>query len=155
MRAKIVRGTARAVKARSLELQQNLRLGSGELKSGGRERDSILADALEAVIGAVHEDGGIEACRAVVEHLFAADVAALDSEDLKDPKTRLQEHLQGAGQPLPIYDVTEVSGADHARRYTVQCSLAGGASAAASASSRRGAEQAAAEAMLELLESDA
>ncbi len=155
MRAKIVRGTALAAKARTLDLQQYLLLGSGERKSGGRERDSILADALEAIIGAVHEDGGIEGCRAVVERLFATDVAELDSEDLKDPKTRLQEFLQGTGHALPDYDVAEVSGADHARRYTVICRLADGRSASATASSRRRAEQAAAAEILTQLEAQA
>ncbi len=144
MRAKLVRGTSLAAMARSLNLQTQLLLGSGERKSGGRERDSILADAFEAVIGAVHEDGGIEACRAVVERLFSEAVAALDADDLKDPKTRLQEVLQGDGQPLPDYEVSDVSGADHARQYTVTCLLANGVSGRATASSRRAAEQAAA-----------
>ncbi len=154
MRAKLVRGTSLAAMARSINLQPHLLLGSGERKSGGRERDSILADAFEAVIGAVHEDGGIEASQGVVERLFGEAVATLDADELKDPKTRLQEVLQGNGLSLPDYEVSDVSGADHARRYTVVCSLATGVSGRATASSRRAAEQAAALAVLEQLEAN-
>ena len=145
MRAKLVRGSTLAEVAKDIDLATYLRLGSGERKSGGRQRGSILADCLEAVIGAVHEDGGIEACRALVDRLFAARVEALDPEDLKDAKTRLQELLQGARLPLPDYVVEEVSGADHKRVYTVRCEVPElQLSVRASASSRRGAEQAAA-----------
>lgn len=152
MRAKLVRGTTLAEIAKTLTLPPLLRLGSGERKSGGRQRDSILADAFEAIIGAVHEDGGIEACRRVVEKLFADRVAMLNPDNLKDAKTRLQELLQGSQLDLPTYRVEEVAGADHQRRYTVVCEVpALNESCQATASSRRGAEQAAAAEMLERL----
>ncbi len=150
MRARLVRGSTLAEIAREIGLTEFLRLGSGERKSGGRHRNSILADCLEAVVGAVHEDGGIEACAALVENLFSQRVASLDPEDLKDAKTRLQELLQGAGLPLPEYSVEAVAGADHQRQYTVQCRVdVLELTCRASASSRRGAEQAAAAAVLD------
>jgi len=150
MRARLVRGSTLAEVAREIDLAPHLRLGSGERKSGGRGRASILADAMEAVIGAIHEDGGIEACRAVVDRLFAARVKVLDPEDLKDAKTRLQELLQGMQLELPGYTVEEVGGADHRRQYTVACTVAElDLVCIATASSRRGAEQAAASKMLE------
>ncbi len=153
MRANLVRGTTLADIARALDIAPLLRLGSGERKSGGRQRDSILADALEAIIGAVHEDGGAAACRAVVESLYAQRVAVLDPQNLKDAKTKLQELLQGAQLDLPAYRVEQVEGADHQRRYTVVCEVpALEASSQATATSRRGAEQAAAADMLEQLE---
>lgn len=146
MRAKLVRGSTLAEVAREVNLADCLRLGSGERKSGGRQRDSILADCLEAVVGAVHEDGGIVACQTLVEQLFAARVAQLDPNDLKDAKTRLQEVLQGQRLALPDYAVEAVSGADHQRQYTVVCHVPGlKLRCQATASSRRGAEQAAAE----------
>lgn len=149
MRAKLVRGSTLAEVGREIQLADCLRLGSGERKSGGRQRDSILADCLEAVIGAVHEDGGIEPCRRLVERLFAVRVAQLDLNDLKDAKTRLQEVLQAQRLSLPEYAVEEVSGADHQRRYTVVCDVRGlDVQCRATASSRRGAEQAAAELVL-------
>ena len=150
MRAKLVRGSTLAEVAREIDLAAYLRLGSGERKSGGRDRDSILADCLEAVIGAVHEDGGIDPCRELVERLFAQRVANLDPADLKDAKTRLQEILQGQRIALPQYSVEQVSGADHRRIYTVICEVPGlQLEFRASASSRRGAEQAAAAAAVE------
>ena len=149
MRAQLVRGSSLAEVARSINLAPHLKLGSGERKSGGRQRDSILADAFEAVIGAIHEDGGIQACHTVVQRLFAARIEELDADNLKDAKTRLQELLQGAQMALPVYAVLDVSGADHERRYTVSCEVAElGLACQASASSRRAAEKAAAEAML-------
>ncbi len=149
MRAKLVRGSTLAEVARDIGLAECLRLGSGERKSGGRQRNSILADCFEAVIGAIHEDGGIEACRTLIERLFNPRVAQLDPNDLKDAKTRLQEVLQGQQLALPEYAVEAVSGADHQRLYTVVCRVPGlDIRCRASASSRRGAEQAAAELVL-------
>ena len=95
MRAQLVRGTTLAQVAMRMDLPQYLKLGSGETRSGGRQRASILADALEAIIGAVHEDGGIEQAQQLVQKLFAELTQGLDAESLKDPKTRLQELLQG------------------------------------------------------------
>jgi ribonuclease III len=145
MRAKLVRGSTLAEVARDIDLAPHLLLGSGERKSGGRQRSSILADAFEAVIGAVHEDGGIAACSTLVESLFKTRVNQLDPEDLKDAKTRLQELLQGLQLKLPEYAVAQVTGADHQRRYSVSCTIAElDVTVTATASSRRGAEQAAA-----------
>lgn len=151
MRANLVRGSSLADIAKQINLAACLRLGTGERKSGGRQRNSILADALEAVIGAIHEDegGGIGACREVVEHLFKARIAGLDPENLKDAKTRLQELLQAAGLDLPDYQVTQVEGADHQRQYTVTCEISVlSIQCDATASSRRRAEQSAAAVML-------
>ena len=151
MRANLVRGSSLADIAKQINLAACLRLGTGERKSGGRQRNSILADALEAIIGAIHEDegGGISACREVVEHLFKARIEGLDPENLKDAKTRLQELLQAAGLDLPDYKVTQVEGADHQRQYTVTCEKRDLISQCdATASSCRRAEQSAAAVML-------
>ncbi len=149
MRAQLVRGKTLAQVAMRLNLPDYLQLGSGELRSGGRQRASILADALEAVIGAVHEDGGIEQAQQLVQKLFADLTQGLDAESLKDPKTRLQELLQGNGLDLPTYTVEQVSGADHQRQYTVKCEVPSLAvQAVAADSSRRSAEKAAAHEVL-------
>ena len=153
MRARVVRGSALAEVARQLDLAPHLLLGSGERKSGGRQRDSILADAFEAVIGAMHEDGGIEPCRQLVGRLFHDWITELDPEVLKDAKTKLQERLQARQLSLPVYAVEQVSGADHARSYTVSCRVAGlDLEVSACGSSRRKAEQKAAELALDLLD---
>lgn len=153
MRANLVRGTSLAAIAREIDLAPCLRLGSGERKSGGRQRDSILADAFEAVIGAIHEDGGIQASRHVVEALFTERVAQLDIENLKDAKTRLQELLQSLSLDLPIYQVVDTKGADHQREFVVACEVAVlRLQVQARASSRRNAEQEAASLMLEQIE---
>ena len=149
MRAQLVRGKTLAQVAMRLNLPEYLQLGSGESRSGGRQRASILADALEAVIGAVHEDGGIEQAQQLVQKLFADLTQGLDAESLKDPKTRLQELLQGNGLDLPTYTVEQVSGADHQRQYTVKCEVPSLAVQAVAADfSRRAAEKAAAHEVL-------
>lgn len=150
MRARLVRRDSLKEVATHLGLGEHIRLGSGELKSGGKRRASILADALEALIGAVYLDGGFEACRKVILILFEPSIAALpDVERLKDAKTRLQEFLQGRGRPLPRYTIIEERGADHAKEFTVCCSLADGdESAEARGSSLRKAEQSAARELL-------
>lgn len=151
MRAQLVRGKTLAQVALQIELPEFLLLGSGELRSGGRQRASILADALEAVIGAVHEDGGIEQAQRLVHYLFDELTLGLDAESLKDPKTRLQEFLQGNGLDLPSYTVEQVSGADHQRQYTVKCEAPSlGLMAVAQDSSRRAAEKASAHEVLVL-----
>ena len=145
MRAKLVRGKTLAQVAMRMDLAQYLKLGSGEIRSGGRQRASILADALEAIIGAVHEDGGIDQAQQLVQKLFGELTQGLDAESLKDPKTRLQELLQGSGIELPSYTVEQVSGADHQRQYTVKCEVPSlSLQAIAADSSRRAAEKAAA-----------
>lgn len=151
LRARIVRERTLAEVARELELGAHVLLGPGELKSGGFLRDSILADALEAVIGSVFLDGGFDAARSLVEGLMAERIGRLpDAEKLKDPKTRLQEWLQGRSQALPEYEVVDVHGADHDRRFTVVCRIASlDKPIRATAGSRRKAEQAAASQALE------
>jgi ribonuclease-3 len=149
MRAKLVRGKMLAEVARGLNLSAYLRLGSGELKTGGRDRASILADALEAVIGAMHEDGGITPCAEFVDVLFADLMQGLEAEVLKDSKTRLQEYLQAQGLDLPTYEVVDISGADHQRQFTVRCDVPTmQLQATSQASSRRAAEKAAASEVL-------
>lgn len=153
LRASLVREEALAKIARGLELGEVLHLGESELKSGGYTRDSILGDALEALVGAVFIDGGFEAVRETCLKLFAPLLESLpDAESLKDSKTRLQEWLQARARPLPRYEVLAESGPAHARRFVVVCQLADAAVAAeAEGSSRRSAEQDAAQKMLENL----
>lgn len=153
LRASLVREETLALLGRDLKLGEWLRLGESELKSGGFRRDSILADAVEALIGAIYLDGGFEPAREVCERLYAGLLAALpDAESLKDAKTRLQERLQAAGRPLPRYEVLVESGPPHARRFHVRCSLQDQELVTESEGpSRRGAEQGAAELMIEKL----
>ncbi|MGH8244462.1 MAG: ribonuclease III, partial [Steroidobacteraceae bacterium] len=145
-RASLVSGEALAAMAADLGIGERLQLGEGEMKSGGQRRATILADALEAVFGAIYVDQGLAAARRVAERLFQSQIAALPSAaELKDPKTRLQEWLQGHGHPLPAYTVLEVSGEPHEQRFRVRCDVPGLALAAvAEGSSRRRAEQEAA-----------
>lgn len=156
MRSRLVRADSIGRVAAGIGLGEHLRLGIGERKSGGRRRASILGDALEAMLGAIYLDGGFDACKRVILDLFEPAIAALPAaEDLKDPKTRLQEFLQGRGRPLPAYSLLEERGADHAKEFTVVCILAdSGQKAEATGRSRRKAEQAAALNMLALLEND-
>jgi len=150
LRASLVNREALAAIARSLHLGDVLHLGSGELKSGGFRRDSILADALEAVFGAVYLDGGFEACRQVIRSLYESRMAELPSAStLKDPKTRLQEYLQARQQALPLYKLLEITGEAHAQRFTVECVVGEQHRTMATASSRRRAEQEAARRVLE------
>jgi len=153
LRAQLVNGQALAVIARELELGDRLRLGPGELKSGGFRRESILADAFEAMIAAVYLDGGFDACRQVVRELFAERVAALPRSS-KDAKTRLQEFLQAGGWPLPRYELIASHGDDHAKQFDVRCIVdePQPCEAEASGSSRRAAEQEAAEAVFAQLQ---
>lgn len=146
LRARIVRERTLAEVARELKLGDHVLLGPGELKSGGFLRDSILADALEAVIGAVFLDGGFDAARGLVERLMSERIEALpDAEALKDPKTRLQELLQAHSFRLPEYEVIDERGADHDRTFTVRCRVDALAEPIqATSTSRRKAEQAAA-----------
>jgi len=123
MRVALVRGNILSEVATEIGLSDYLRLGAGELKSGGRQRPSILADGLEAIIGAVHEDGGIESSRTLIRRLFASRLSNLDLKELKDPKTRLQEILQANNEALPIYEVESIKGEDHDLIFEVKCSL--------------------------------
>ncbi|HET8883131.1 MAG TPA: ribonuclease III [Solimonas sp.] len=155
LRASLVREATLAALARELELSDVLTLGESELKSGDYRRDSILADAFEAILGAVYLDGGFEAAKAVCERLFASLLADLpDADSLKDAKTRLQEWLQAQGRPLPRYEVIDESGPPHKRSFRVRASLADdGFATEAQGSSRRGAEQDAASQLLQTLQS--
>lgn len=149
MRAHLVKRETLAGIARDLELGELLRLGSGELRSGGQTRDSILADAIEAIIAAVYLDGGIDEARALVRRLLGDRLRAPTSEiRRKDPKTRLQEHLQALGQPLPRYEVSAVEGEPHDQTFRVTCVTGLVEDTQGSGGSRRKAEQAAARAML-------
>lgn len=154
LRALLVRRDTLAAVARELELGIALKLGGGELKSGGRDRDSILADALEALVGAVYLDSGMESCRALVERLFAEKIAqAQQRRAVKDAKTRLQERLQAKGLPLPSYEVVEVKGAPHNQEFQVFCRVASlDNPTCGTGGSRRKAEQAAARLALEQLD---
>jgi len=158
LRARVVSSEPLAEVAATLGIGDVLRLGSGELKAGGFRRKSILADALEAVVGALFLDGGLDAARKVIETLFQARIAALPPPDaLKDAKTRLQEYLQSRGIGLPRYTVQRVEGEPHAQLFWVSCEVHGplgkqglrlNATAEGSGSSRRRAEQEAAERIL-------
>ncbi len=147
LRATLVRGATLSALARELELGAHLRLGSGELKSGGRERDSILADGFEAVVGAIYQDGGMQACRQFIGQAYEKTLSALSLQRAtKDPKTRLQEWLQSRQMPLPDYSVMVVDGAAHHRVFTVECRISDlGLLTQGQGSSRRKAEQDAAE----------
>jgi ribonuclease III len=150
IRASLVRRETLAEIAAELRLGDRLRMGAGERRSGGHRRPSLLADALEAVIGAVHEDGGIGAAREVIVRLLGERMAAASADAAKDPKTRLQELLQGANLPLPVYTVEEVTGAAHERTFRVMCRIdALGLAVSAEGPSRRVAETRAAAALLE------
>ena len=153
-RAELVREASLATIARHLALGERLTLGPGELKSGGFRRDSILADALEAVVAAIYLDAGYAACRAVVLPWFEPALAALPAgTPEKDAKSRLQEWLQARQRPLPTYELVGESGEEHARVFLVRCTLSEPmASAEGQGSSRRLAEQAAAAAVLESLQ---
>ena len=153
-RAELVRESSLATIARTLELGGQLTLGPGEMKTGGHRRDSILADALEALVAAIYFDAGFEACRAAVLPWFDASIAALPPPNKlgKDAKTRLQEWLQARQKPLPFYALLSESGDDHAKLFRVACTLGDPVlSCEGQAGSRRAAEQLAAEAVLERL----
>ena len=153
-RAELVRESALAGVARGLDLGARLTLGPGEMKSGGHRRDSILADALEAVIAALYLDGGFDACRQAVLPWFEPLLAALPPlhQVGKDAKTRLQEWLQARQLPLPNYVLLAETGDDHDKTFLVGCSLTEPPlSTDGAGSSRRAAEQRAAEAILDRL----
>ena len=154
-RTELVRESALAGIARTLELGRLLRLGPGEMKSGGHRRDSILADALEAVVGAIYLDAGLDACRKVAMPWFAPLIAALPPPNKigKDAKTALQEWLQARGRGLPSYQLLAESGEEHARHFEVACRIESPLrQTRGEGASRRAAEQQAASAMLALLE---
>ncbi|MBC9249948.1 ribonuclease III [Pseudomonas alcaligenes] len=150
LRARLVKGETLAVLARGFDLGEYLRLGSGELKSGGFRRESILADALEALIGAIYLDAGMEVARERVLAWLSNELDGLTLVDTnKDPKTRLQEFLQSRGAELPRYEVVDIQGEPHCRTFFVQCEIALlSDKTQGHGASRRIAEQAAAAAAL-------
>ena len=154
MRASLVKGDTLAEVARELDLGEHLVLGSGERKSGGKRRGSILADALEAVIGAILLDSDVATCRSRVLDWFHGRLQALSVDAVgKDAKTQLQEYLQGRGRSLPDYELLGVLGEDHNQQFHVACRLSKPSLMVEGAgSSRRKAEQAAAKIALERLQ---
>jgi ribonuclease III len=153
LRATLVSGATLAGIAAELGLGDHLRLGAGELKSGGHRRASILADALEAMLGAIFLDSGFDAAAAAVAHVIGARLDELPAaESLKDAKTRLQEALQAQGAALPAYTLVSAVGEPHEQWFTVTCEISEPAlKAVGEGGSRRRAEQAAAARMFELL----
>ena len=153
LRASLVRGECLAVMAKELNLGSYLRVGGGEQKSGGHQRDSIVADALEAIFGAIYLDSDFNGCRQTIRHLYASRLSGLHEDAApKDAKTRLQEYLQGRNLELPIYQVIRVEGEPHEQHFfvsleirTLKISIEG------KGSSRRKAEQDAAELALKKL----
>ncbi len=153
MRALLVRGQTLAEMAQELEIGSYLSLGIGEKKSGGFRRESILADALEAIVGAIYVDAGLSACTLCMNQWYQDRLETLTPEACyKDPKTRLQECLQAKQCPLPSYTVLDIQGGAHDPIFRVQCSIpALSVETWGIGNSRRRAEQAAAEALLHQL----
>ena len=153
-RASLVRQEALANIALALSLGDYLRLGEGELKSGGAHRPSILADALEAVLGAIYLDAGFDVARDVIEHLLQPLLEQIDPSDAgKDPKTALQELLQGCKQPLPQYTLLNTRGEAHVQEFDIECAIPSLAiRTVGSGKSRRIAEQAAAREAIKLID---
>lgn len=153
LRAALVNGAALADVARSAEFGAQLHLGSGEMKSGGHRRESILADAFEAVVAAIYLDAGWDACRAAVERLFAERVSEVGPRAPKDAKTQLQELVQARCHDLPVYELVASEGLDHARTFETTCSIEVlSLRTVGHGSSRRAAEQDAAEQALARLQ---
>jgi ribonuclease III, bacterial len=156
LRASLVNQSSLAELARQHQLGDYLLLGSGELKSGGFRRDSILSDALEAIMGALFKDQGINACQTWIELLFAEKLNDLSLDNWqKDPKTQLQELMQSKKQVLPEYTLITMSGLAHEQMFQVKCSIPLLTDTCVGTGiSRKKAEQSAAELMLELLNKD-
>ncbi|ABK43426.1 RNAse III [Magnetococcus marinus MC-1] len=151
-RAMLVNTRSLSEVAKDLELGRYLRMGRGEAKSGGREKYSILGNALEALLGAIYLDGGFEAAERVVDRLFAHQVAGIEPEQQgKDYKTLLQEYLQARGEALPIYAVLSAEGPPHERVFVVSCHPREQLCGHGQGRSKREAEQHAAQQALELL----
>jgi len=152
LRASLVKDESLGRLALEMGLGEHLLLGSGELKTGGHRRESILADALEAIFGAIFLDRGFAAAEAVITRVYAVRIERLpDADDLRDPKTRLQEWLQARKMPLPDYQLDTINGEDHELEFTVSCKVAEHVTSG-DATSRRKAEQVAAGEMFKLLD---
>jgi ribonuclease-3 len=149
MRATLVCGKMLAEIGREFNLGDCLILGQGELKSGGFRRDSIIADAVEAIIGAVFLDSNVDTVKALILTWYDSRLKGIKpGVSQKDPKTRLQEHIQSRKQSLPVYDVLDIKGEAHNQMFTINCSIDGIKSVQGKGTSRRKAEQIAAEKML-------
>lgn len=150
LRSSLVKDTTLAELATELGLGEHLILGGGERKSGGHRRESILADALEAIFGAVYLDSGFDAAREIIERAFGARLENFPPVDeLRDPKTRLQEWLQARGRGLPNYELVAVTGEAHRRRFEVSCTVDDDTAAThGKGTTRRAAEQTSAQEML-------
>ncbi len=146
----LVRREACADVARQIDLGMVLKLGRSEMQSGGRRKEALLADAMEAVIAAVFLDAGFDVARTVTAALWGARITDVD-DDARDAKTALQEWAQGRGEPPPDYVEIARSGPDHAPAFTIEVRLASGASTSATAGSKRQAEQLAAQQLLDKL----
>jgi ribonuclease-3 len=152
IRASLVNKDTLAKLGQKLQLGDFLVLGAGELKSGGYRRQSILADTVEAIFGAVYLDSNINRCsQFILKHYEGLLADRVDVKHLKDPKTELQEYLQSRQLGLPVYEVLEASGKPHAQTFKVRCSVAGMAATEGVEKSRRRAEQEAAKIMLEAI----
>lgn len=154
LRASLVRGETLAELAQEFKLGDYLRLGPGEQKSGGLQRTSILADAMEAVIGAIYMDAGMAACEVCLDRWFSERFHHLkELPELKDAKTRLQEYLQAHKHPLPQYTILDIEGAAHQQVFHIECKIIGlPYQAVGVGSNRRRAEQEAAMKILEKIE---
>lgn len=144
----LVRKETCADVAREIDLGAVLKLGRSEMKSGGRRKQALLGDAMEAVIAAVYRDAGFETARAMILRLWGARIHQVE-EDARDPKTALQEWAQARGEPPPAYVEMARSGPDHAPVFTIEVRLSSGPAAQATAGSKRQAQQAAAQLLLE------
>lgn len=155
LRASLVKGETLAEIARELKIGEVLILGPGELKSGGFRRESILADAVEAIIGSLYLDQGLDTVKALILRLYDERLDSIDvTETVKDPKTRLQELLQSRKQPLPIYSVREIKGENKQPVFEASCQVTLlDRVVMAQGSSHRKAEKKAAERALTLIES--
>ena len=155
LRSSLVRKQTLAGLAREMDLGSYLKLGEGELKTAGWRRASILENTLESIIGAVYLDSDFERCQIFVRNIFKNLLASISLDDIqKDPKTKLQEHLQSRKMPVPVYEVLSTTGKSHQQIFTVSCHCDElPAAVQAQGSSRRKAEQAAAQQVLEMFQS--
>ncbi|PHS71999.1 MAG: ribonuclease III [Cycloclasticus sp.] len=152
LRAHLVNRDSLAVVAKKLDLSDELILGQGEMKSGGKHRSSILSDAVEAIIGAMYKDKGLVETRAWVLSVFDEQLKSLTLDTAtKDPKTQLQEYLQSCGKPVPKYTVVSTKGLAHNQLFKVECYVEGVEVISSTASSRKKAEQKTAEKVLKVL----
>lgn len=152
IRSSLVKRDALVAIAKDLDISAHIKLGQGERRSGGQRRESIQADAVEAILGAVLLDGGIVVCQQLIRRLYSSRLTNLpDAEKLKDPKTRLQEYLQARSMGLPEYHIARESGKDHEKYFEVNCRITDDQIISGLGSSRRKAEQDAANKALDLL----